>query len=151
MNFEIGLKCLSRYIIVGRVYLLSEKSSVLTHQEVNWFSSWFFYILISNSFVHLQPGDVTFGVFVLEAKVPGLAKADGSTDEIEEFLTGGLPSKAELKFRVHGRYANRKRLSRRLLSFKHFSIWFGVTVIFKTQFWRFRVMSTKFYMMKRQR
>ena len=73
-----------------------------THQEVNRLLS-LVDILISHTFVHLQPGHVALRVLVLQAEVPGLAKADRSTDEVEKLLTGGLPTKAELQFGVHRR------------------------------------------------
>ena len=78
-----------------------------------------FDILVAHSLVHLEPGDVAFGVLVLEPEVPGLAEADGPTDEVEKFLPGGLPAKAELKLCVHRRDLDGERLPRGLLPLEH--------------------------------
>ena len=89
------------------------------YQKMDRLSRDLFDILVAHSLVHLEPGDVAFGVLVLEPEVPGLAEADSPTDEVEKFLPGGLPAKAELKLGVHRRDLDGERLPRGFLPLEH--------------------------------
>ena len=87
---------------------------------MNWLAGSLLYVLVSNSLVHFEPGDVPFWVFILQPEVPGFTEADCPANEVKELLAGGFPPEAELQFGVHGRNFNRKWFSGRFLSLEHF-------------------------------